>query len=175
MFTDQEQRPAHPWKARFIVALIMLSLGFVGLIIANVRHNGALTYWRVIAPIYGLLAIGLSWYLRHRLEEFKPMHLLQEFFHWAAAVGGVYLLNLFVSVGILGRFEAALTVIVLLGLATFLAGLYIETTLVIVGVLLGLFAAGVAIVDEYLYSIMIPVTIAALGLLYWVTRRPKKS
>ncbi|MCB1117091.1 MAG: hypothetical protein KDK50_00765 [Chlamydiia bacterium] len=175
MPTDQEIHPAHPWKARFLVGLIMLSLGFVGLIVANVRHNGALAYWRVIAPIYGLLAIGLSWYLRRRLEEFKPMHLLQEVLHWAAAVGGVYLLNLFVSVGILGRFEAALTVIVLLGLATFLAGIYIETTLIVVGLLLGLFAAGVAIVDEYLYSIMIPVTIVALALLYWVTRRPKKN
>ncbi len=167
----EEKHPAHPWKARFIVSLIMLSLGFVGLIIANVKQSGALAYWRVIAPVYGLLAIGLSWYLRHRVEEFKPLHLLQEVCHWAAAVGGVYLLNLFVSVGILGRFEAALTVIVMLGLATFLAGLYIETTLVVVGILLGLFAAGVAIIDEYLYSIMIPATIAAFILLFWLTRR----
>ena len=164
---------AHPWKARFTVSCIMLILGLVGLVMADIRHNGALVYWRFVTPIYGLLAIFLSWYLHHRKEDFRPMHLLQEVFHWIGAVATVYLYNLFVAIGIMGRFEAALAVIITLGLATFLGGLYIESTLIIVGICLGLFAAGVAVVDEYLYSIMIPITILALILLLWLTKRKK--
>ena len=170
---ETEEHPAHPWRARFVISCIMLLLGLVGLVIADIRHNGALLYWKWITPVYGILAIGLSWYLHHRKEDFRPMHLLQEVFHWAAAIGSVYIFNMFVAIGIMGRFEAALAVIIALGLATFLAGLYIESTLIVVGILLSLFAAGVAIVDEYLYSIMIPLTIIAIVLMLWLTRRKK--
>ncbi|MCB1108616.1 MAG: hypothetical protein KDK44_03080 [Chlamydiia bacterium] len=171
---ETKAHPAHPWRARFVISSVMLLLGLIGLVIADVRHNGALLYWKWITPVYGVLAISLSWYLHHRKEDFRPLHLLQEVFHWAAAVAGVYILNMFVAIGIMGRFEAALAVIVTLGLATFMAGLYIESTLIIVGILLGLFAAGVAIVDEYLYSIMIPVTIIAIIILLLITRRKSK-
>ncbi len=171
---EAEEHPAHPWRARFVISCVMLLLGLIGLVIADFRHNGALLYWKWITPVYGALAISLSWYLHHRKEDFRPLHLLQEVFHWAAAVGGVYIFNMFVAIGIMARFEAALAVITILGLTTFLAGLYIESTLIIVGLLLGLFAAGVAIVDEYLYSIMIPLTIIAIVLLLWITKKKKK-
>lgn len=171
--STENHSPAHPFKARLLVTLIMLGLGFIGLILANIIRDGALIYWEIVTPVYGILAIGLSWYLRHKTEEFRILHLLQEALHWAATIGGVFLLNVFVSKGIMGRFEAALTIIVLLGLATFLAGLYIETTLCIVGILLGLFSALVALLDEYLYSIMIPLTILAIIILYFVLRRKK--
>ncbi len=164
----------HPYKSRFCVSLIMIILAVIGLVIADVRSGGALFYWKWVTPAYAILAISLSWYLHHRKEDFHPKHLLQELFHWVATVGGVYLFNLCTSVGIMGRFEAALSVIIILGLSTFLAGLYIEMTLTIVGVLLGAFAASVAIVDEYLYSIMIPLTILAIILIIWMLRTKHK-
>lgn len=169
----EENSPAHPWKARLLVALIMLILGCFGLIIADVHKDGALLYWKYMTPLFGLLAIGLSWYLRRNAEEFHLLHLLQEVGHWATAVGAVYLLNMFVSIGIMGRFDAALAVNVTLALTTCLAGIYIESTLVVIGIVLALFAGGVALASEYLYSLMIPTFALALVILYFIVRKKK--
>ena len=61
--------------------------------------------------------------------------------------------------GLIGRFEASLLTLLLLSLATYLAGIYIETSLVLIGIMLGGFAMGIAFLDEYLYNILLPMTI----------------
>ena len=51
--------------------------------------------------------------------------------------------------------------LLLLALTTYLAGVYIEPTCIVVGILLGIFAAGIALLDTYLYNVLLPVTVAA--------------
>ena len=151
----------HPWRIRLIIGLLMLILSFVGLIITDATKDGAWMYWRAMTPIYALLSITLSWYLRSKTDLKLATEIWQEILHWMGLILSVYLISTFVNIGLIGRFEAGLTVLVLLAVTTFLAGIYHDVIFLIIGVILGLFSIGAAILNEYLYTIMLPVTSVA--------------
>ncbi len=165
----------HPWKARFIIAMIMLILSFIGLIYSQVSKDGSWNYWRFMAPIFAILCLFLSWYLRRKKHSFTLVKAYHEILHWVGLLVAVYLVSYFVNIGILGRFEASLQVITLLALTTFLAGVYIEFTFIPLGLLLGAFAASAAFVSVYLYAIMVPLTIVVAGVLFFLSKRKHKK
>jgi hypothetical protein len=151
--SDMRKNMNHPWIARTITAFAFWALAFFGLILTDIKTTGAFNYWLYTTPIYGLLALGLSLYLRHKAAGMSSVSILHEAFHWAGLFGAILLVAYFVHLGILGRLEAALFTLTLLSLTTFLAGLYIEPTFLATGLLLGLFTAGVAFFEEYLWAI----------------------
>ena len=56
----------HPFRARFYAGLILFILAFVGLVITDVKHEGGFTYWKYVIPLFALIGLLLSWYLRHK-------------------------------------------------------------------------------------------------------------
>jgi len=175
---ELEEKKHHPWKARFFVALTMLVLAFVGLIFSDIRKDGAWSYWRVMAFVFALLCLWLSWYLRRKKRSLSFVKIYHEIFHWISLILAVYLVSVLVRSGIIGRFAASLEVIVLLALTTFIAGIYIEITFIPIGLMLGLFALGAGALAEYLYSILLPVTVVVILGILWLSYRlhhPKKD
>jgi hypothetical protein len=163
---EKTHTPHHPWRARLIVGILMLIFAFIGLIVSDVMHDGAWIYWRAIIPVYALLSLALSYYLRKNSKDVSSITLWHELLHWLALIGGVYLISVFVNMGLVGRFEASLQVLILLALTTFLAGIYNDMIFMIVGLLLGCFTSGAAFFTEYLYTIMLPLTILAALIMY---------
>lgn len=153
------------WKVRFAVSLIMLFLAFLGMIFSG---DKAWIYWRAITPVYAALSIGLSWYLKR-----KQRKLWHELAHWAALLLSIYILSLLVSMGFMGSAEGGVETILLLALATFLAGIYTEPTLMVVGTILGLSVVGMGYISKYFYGIALPVIVIALILIFYITRRQK--
>ncbi|GEM_PF-823551 len=145
-----------PLRLRLIIALAMLVLGFVGVIVTDVSKNGAWNYWRFLAVVYGVLSLCLSWHLRRKKWKTTLVTLWHEFAHWAGLIGAIFVSSYFVQAGLVGRFEASIMTLLLLALATFLAGIYIESTLLAIGAILGLFALGIAFIDAYFYNILLP-------------------
>ena len=168
-------KPAHPMLARLIVAVVMLCLAFFGLIITQINQSGAFGYWKWTAPIYVVLALGLSWYERRDQSILKPATIWHELLHWTGLIAAVYLISLYVSLGLLGRFEAALAVLTVLALAVYLAGIYIELSFCLIGIVLGLFAATVAFFEDYLYALSIPLLLISIGILYWYLIHHRKN
>lgn len=170
--------PLHPWMARLIVCAIMLVLSFVGLVFTNVKASGAWNFWCWTAPVYALSAIWLSWYLRRRTESRSLLTVWYELLHWVGYITFLFLTSLFVKQGLVGRFEAALFALTLTSFSTFLAGVYIETTFLFIGILLGGFAALVAFVEEYFYAFALMLLLSA-GLVFtawiWWKKRQKKE
>ena len=160
--------PSHPWKARSIVGISIMILAFIGLIITSVWNQQGLYYWLCLTPLLALSCIWLSWYLRSKNHRFTTITLWHEILHWAGMIAAVWLIWQFVRMGVLGRFEAGLIIVVLLALTTFIAGIYIDWSYVIVGFALGLCAAAGAFAQEYLYYFMIPVLLLLAGILIWV-------
>lgn len=165
------QKHHHHWKMRLFVAIIMLSLSFIGLVVSDIRANGAWNYWRVMVPIFAFLCLFLSWYLRHKQKIMSVTTIWHELVQWLGLALGVYLINVFVNVGLIGRFEAGLVVLTMLALNTFITGIYVESTFLVIGVLLGLFAAAAALLAAYIYTIMLPLTIGVAVLLVWLARK----
>ncbi|HSX26358.1 MAG TPA: hypothetical protein VLE89_05055 [Chlamydiales bacterium] len=169
--------PKHPWKARLIICVVMLVLAFIGLLYANISANGGWDYWKWIVPVYAILALWLSWYLRRHKHSLSPVTLWHEVLHWLALVGSAYLISRFLHLGILSRFLAGLAVLTVIAQAVFIAGIYIESSFIFIGLVLGVFAWLVAMTIEYLYLyIAIPVLVLGIGLVAWhIWKGHKKS
>lgn len=164
----------YPWKIRFIASLLLLILGFLGLIITDIFRDGGWLYWRIITPVYALISLLMSWYLRKN-EKFSFSELWHELLHWFGLILAIYLLSKFVSIGVMGRFEAGLVALSMLALTTFLAGIYIEVTFIFIGLILGFFAYGIAFLDQYLYAIILPIVIVAAGVIFWLVYKKRPT
>ena len=165
----------HPWKARVFVGLAMLALSFIGLVVTDIKSSGGWDYWLWVVPVYALLALWLSWYLRKKELSFSLVSIWHEMCHWAILGASVILVSVFVNQGIVGRISAGLFVLTLLSQAVFLAGLYIDTTFLGIGLVLGIFAWLVSTSAEYLYAISIPLLFIAAGTLVFFIWRAHKN
>lgn len=163
------------WKARLIVCLLMLALAFVGLIVMDL-HSGA--YWlysRIMAVIYALLSLWLFWYLHRGKHMIHGSTIWHQMLHWLGLLLAVYLTSIFVSTGVMGSTQAGLVTLVLLALTIFLAGVYTDTSFMLIGITLAIFAAGAALVQAYLSALMIPVILIAALIIYTILHRDKKQ
>lgn len=170
--------PKHPWQARLGVAIAMLLLAFLGMIVTDIRSTGGWDYWRWVIPIYALLALWLSWYIQRQTQEIRPITLWHELLHWVGLMLAVFMVSYYVHLGTVSRFTAGIFDLTLLSLAIFLAGIYIEKTFLLIGVILGLFALLSVFVVQYLYALMIPLVIAGgiiVAVMVWISHRKFKK
>lgn len=164
----------HPWQARFSVGLIMLLLAFIGMVFTHVQKTSNIEYWQWVVPIYALLAVWLSWYIKRTTQVIRPYTLWHELLHWSGVIGSIFIVSLYVHMGVISRFAAGLFDLTLLALGLFIAGIYIETTFIVVGVVLGALAILASFITQFLYVIVIPLLILggiALGLHIWLSHR----
>jgi MFS family permease len=161
-----EHHASHPWKARFIVGFIMIVIAFVGLVCSNLSEKISWEYWRIAALLFAVLSIWLSAYLRKKTDSFSFTTIVREIFHWITMILGVLVFSLFVKVGIMGRFEAGIAILTTLAMVIFLAGIYIDPSFIVIGIILGAFSVGAAYLASYLYTIILPITILAIGVLF---------
>ena len=167
---ETQNKEAHPWRARLTVGLLMLILAFIGLIITDLVKDGAWIYWRAMVPVYAILSLALSLYLRSQSHAHHS-RIWQEVLHWIGLILAVYIVSTFVNIGLVGRYEAGLQVLAMLALTTFLAGIYHDIIFLILGVILGVFTLGAALFNQYLYTIMLPITILAGAVMIYVINK----
>ncbi len=173
MEEHHEQHPA--WKLRFIVGVIMLCLALLGMMVTDIKSEGAWLYWRVATPVYALLSIGLSVYLRHKELKKTVWTIWHEIFHWIGLLLSVLLVHLLIEMGFVSRYQAGIEVLLLLSLATFLAGVYTEPTLIVIGFALGLLIVVIGFLNQYLYFLLIPIILLGALSIYWMSRHKKQE
>ncbi len=165
----------HSWKLRLCIGLLMLILGFIGMIVTDISRDGAWLYWRNISAVFAILSLSLSIYLQKMRWKTTVFTIWHELFHWVGLLLTIVTIDYFVTTGIMGRFQAGLVALALLAFATYLIGVYIETTFIPVGIILGVFAAGTALFAAYIYSIILPLTIIAALVVVWMVHRMHKA
>ncbi len=164
---------AHPWRARLVVGLIMLFLAFVGMVFTNTHETGGWNYWKWMVPIYALLALWLSWYDKRQRSVVSPITLWHELLHWIGLTGVIFLVTYLVHLGTISRFIAGIFHLILLSLGVFLAGIYIDSIFLMVGIVLALFALLTALLVQYMYLLVIAITILSaviIGVALWLKK-----
>jgi hypothetical protein len=170
--------PSHPWKARILVGIIMLVLAFIGMVVTGVYSRGGWQYWRFVIPVYAILALWLSWYLKRQLQTISPITIWHEVCHWLGLLCAIFLVSHLSNMGILSHFIAGIFHLILLSLALFIAGIYIEVSFVLIGIVLGFFAYISAALVEYMYSFVIPISLGAIaitGVTIWISHKRFKK
>jgi hypothetical protein len=168
----------HPWKARFIVGLVMIVLAFIGMVLTDVRKEGGWDYWKWMVPVYAILALWLSWYVKRGMQTIRVITMWHEVLHWVGLILAIFLVAHLVQLGIISRFIAGIFHLILLSLALFLAGIYIEPTFIVIGIILGFFGLFTAIFVQNMYVIAVPILIGGallLAISLWVSHQRSKK
>ncbi len=163
------------WRWRLLTCIAMFVLASVGVVLTVLKQEMSWNYWRLLSCLFALISLALSFYLKKSKETRSLVTIWHEIFHWIGLVFSVGLLSNMVRIGILSPFAASIQALVLLSLATFLAGVYIEKTFLFIGVLMGLFALLLSYISVYSYLLFIPISIAFLVGLYWFVRTKSRQ
>ena len=123
--------------------IIMVGLGMVGAIYTDLNTAASLSYWRLMAPVFGLICVISQWSRLPRLELIRSQVL-----HWAVFLGVMQLLFLPVMQQNLNSDITGIFLLVLLAMSTFLAGVYLDWRLGVAGVFLGVCALLIAYLDK---------------------------
>jgi len=168
-----EARSHNPWKARLTIGLIMLGMALISLIILQMH---AAIYWFfcwAMAIIDAILCIG--WVMSSRNRHHYRAGILQQIFHWLGLIAVMYLLALLIDRGTVTQTEAGLFALTLLAFTLYLAGLYTDVIFTVIGITMGLMAAGMILVPSYLLLVMVPVFVIVGFFIVGTTNRQRKG
>jgi MFS family permease len=164
----------HHIKARIATLVFYIVCSLIGLVVSDIAREGAWNYWRVMAPVFGLAGLGLTFYLRRVRSESMVKTIWHEVVQWLGLMAMVFMLSIYVSSGIMGRFEAGLFVLSLLAFNLFILGVYVEITFLFIGIILALLSLGAGIFAAYLYTVIIPLSILVL-IIFFIYLKKRKA
>ncbi|PCI78062.1 hypothetical protein COB21_01875 [Candidatus Aerophobetes bacterium] len=165
----------HHMKARIITLIFFIICSLIGLVVSDLSKDGAWNYWRIMAPIFAVASLGLTFYLRSVSKDLIIKTIWHELVQWIGLLGMVFILSVYVSSGIMGRFEAGLFVLTLLAFNLFLLGVYIEITFVFIGIILALLSLGAGIFAAYLYTVIIPLSLLVIVAFFFYLKKRKRA
>ena len=159
------------WRWRFIVGIVMFGMAFLGVVLTVLKESWSWTYWKILACTFSAIGLGLSSYLKQFRLKTAVVSAWHEIFHWLGLILSIATLSRMVTLGILSPFAASLQALLLISLATFLAGIYIEKSFLFVGVFMGCFALLLSYISLYSFLLFIPISIAFVLAFYWFIRK----
>ncbi|ABE39110.1 conserved hypothetical protein [Rhodopseudomonas palustris BisB5] len=178
---DDDTSPWRKWHSGFggfllrdwpYVLMLLLSLGGV----AYTSFTQTEMYWILLTPLFGLVCVITRWPQVEGREE--RMHLLvSQGLHWAAVLVAMELMSLQVLRQVTG-IASPLSVLTLLALGTFTAGLLIRSWKVCaVGAILGVSVPAVALLQQsaLLILLIIAVLVAIAVPFIWARSREPVS
>lgn len=163
------------WNARLITALIMLALAFIGIVIFSIHSRAYWVYTQVMAFLYAILSLWLYWYIGRGESTPKHSTFLRQAIHWLGLWLSIFLIALFVNVGMFNATQAGLATFVLTALTLFLAGIHTDIIFILIGVTLAILIVAATYIQSYLPIWMIPVIVIAAGIVYFLTKKNNKG
>jgi hypothetical protein len=161
--------------ANQIPYILMLVLAVVGIGYTDIFPRSSSWYWEVLAPVYGIICIATQWSRFGAKERSRLRLIWTQFLHWGAFFLSMQLVFLPVVQQSLDSDITGLVLLHLLALSTFLAGIYLEWRLCIVGAFLAADIVAVAFLDQAtILMVLLAVVIIAVFLL-WSKFGPKPS
>jgi hypothetical protein len=148
--------------------LALIVLGVIGVSWASISRTPSTTYWEVVTPLTALLCIAAGW--RDASERGERVRMIvTQLLHWGAVFIGMILITMTAARGVLNVDAVGLTLLTLLALGTFTAGLnLLSWKLCLTGAFLALGVPMVAWVERAaLLLFLIGAVLIALVLANW--------
>ena len=140
----------------------MLATSFIGVAAAEFEWAHTRIYWSIITVLFGIGAFALVWVHRHP-ETDMGATALKLVAHWLGVLVAVQLKFFLVIHNQITEGEAGLSLSLVLALGTFLAGVYLDWRLIVVGVALAIVAPLSALVQQNILFIIV-IGVAALAI-----------
>jgi hypothetical protein len=171
------QRPLHAsfWLLE-LPYVVVLVLTLFGVAYASFSRQSMVGYWEFLAPVIGLLCVVIAW--PRALDRAARLRLVwTQALHWLAFLVAMNLLLLSGVASMLGADAIGLTILTLLALGTFVAGVHIQAwQICILGMIMGLGVPAIAWIERSALLLLLVVTaLAAIGLAFWWGARGKRT
>jgi hypothetical protein len=152
-----------------IVGAVMLILAFAAIAASDVSVTGTRVYWVGLVVLFALVAIAID-RLHPKPDTSFARTALPILLHWFGVYLAIELVYFFVGAGRIANADTGLTSAMILALGTYLAGVHSNWRLMVVGLAIGLAAAGAAFLEEYLW-IMFGLAVLVIVILVLGSRR----
>lgn len=164
------------WLLRDLPYAAMLVLAVGGIVLTSFRGTATYLYWMALAPIYALIVIASGW--RQLETGAQRMRLVvTQVLHWAAFLGVMWLMFLPEVAGVDNLNATSLTLLILLALGTFVAGVHAAVWRIsAVGIFLALSVPAVAWVQESAMLLLVGALLLILvgAAFWWMWRRESR-
>jgi hypothetical protein len=150
--------------------LLILALAFFGVARTSTGTLGMAYYWVALAPVFGIICVAVQWrdiegpQARWQLVRTQALH-------WTAVMFAMYLIFVTSVKKIMNSDAEALTVLAVLALGTFTAGIHAKAwRICVMGAVLGLAIPAIAWLEEstlfIVLALLVLLTLAVLIFLH---------
>jgi len=154
-----------------VLVVVMLLLAGAGIAVTTFSPQRGFHYWAAMMPLFGGVSAYLAWSHARARHENTGTVLRQQLLHWLGALGALQLVFLLKTSGQVEFAALGLGALIVLALSTFLAGVYVDWRLCVVGVLLGGIALVGSFMQQFLWAALIPgVAVLGVGIVAWRRR-----
>jgi hypothetical protein len=175
-----EPRPRHPPYVSFwlreLPYVVVLILTLFGVAYASFSKQSMVGYWEFLAPVIGVLCVIVAW--PHAPDKAARLRLVwTQALHWLAFLVAMNLLLLSGVASMLSADATGLTILTLLALGTFVAGVHIQAwQICVLGMVMALGVPAIAWIERSaLLLLLVVVALAAVGLALWWGARRKRA
>jgi hypothetical protein len=162
---------------RLLVVGMLGVLVMIGLFLSNYSSDGALYYWCAMFPIFGVACLAHELVAGRAYEIALWRILLRQALHWLGPIVAVKILFMQHARGQMATNAVALTIILLLAVTCFLAGVHFDRSFYWVSAFIAVAAIIGTEVETYLWFVvvmlLIGIAIAALSAI--LLRRGSKA
>jgi len=162
--------PASRSHVEEIVLVLLLILSGVGIVMADRWPARAFRYWLWVTPIFGIVSTFAAWRRAQRRGESVARIVPTQIAHWLGAIGCVWLIYALLVFGRMNNEAAGSATLIVLALAAFLAGVYADWRLSVLGIVLGVASVGFAYVESVALIIVPLLAVALIGLVLYIRR-----
>lgn len=168
MATSETTRPSRQVDLWLFILMLGLALG--GAVLAEVDRAGGRLYWLFLVLVYAAIGVVRAW--QGAKGQGRPVWSMirAQVLHWLGALVAINIVLYFESADVTGRGTAADYTLLILALATYLAGVHYNWSYLLLGGLLAVMAVGLGYLDQIsLYALLIP--LAALAVWFYARSR----
>ncbi len=159
--------PRH-WKIDGITLAVMLGLSLIGLAVTQGAPNGAWECWLLIVLAYAGISIWRA--INNKKSEGSTWSKIKKpLLHWASLLVTFKVLVMLEQTNLMSRDAASDCSLLVLALASFLAGVHFDRLYLFVGVFLLIMTVTIAAAENGALLIMFGIGALAVGFFYWRT------
>ncbi len=158
------------------VLICLLLFSVLGAVIADFSPQDAYLFWLTMIPVFGLAAIVAGWAQVKREGKVRGYSFGELFkiqaLHWGGVLCTVVGVFVLLHMRHLDETSAALVILLILALATFLDGIRIGWRFSLIGVYLGISAIIIAYMEQFLPPVVL---LAVLLITYTILRGRREA
>jgi hypothetical protein len=170
------QAPYVSFWLRELPYVVVLVLTLFGVAYASLSRQSMVGYWEFLAPVIGLLCVGIGW--PHAPDKAARLRLVwTQALHWLAFLVAMNLLLLSGVASMLSADATGLTILTLLALGTFVAGVHIQAwQICVLGMIMGLGVPAIAWIERSALLLLLGgLAVAAIGGALWWSMSRKRA